>query len=203
MAPGHAPRDEGAIHAELMQKGNNSCSRVACGLHRFTHGGGACRGGLQVTLYDNFSNSSRSVIQILQTITGSEAQLVEGDVRDTAHLNGRCASMTSSGDSFRRVEGGRRIGRKAVEYFDNNVVGTVSLLKAMHSAGIKKSRIQQQRYCVRPTTLSAHRRGTPYVGNQPLWTNQAAHRGILADLRALGSDAAHPVSAVLQSGGGT
>ena len=94
--------------------------------------------GYNVTLYDNFSNSRRSVIQSLQTITGRGLNLVEGDVRDTASLE---RALREHGiEAVIHFAGLKAVGEsveKPVEYFDNNVVGTVSLLKAMRSAGIR------------------------------------------------------------------
>ena len=42
--------------------------------------------GFEVVLYDNFSNSKRSVLDRLQSITGVRFPFVEGDVLDTALL---------------------------------------------------------------------------------------------------------------------
>jgi UDP-glucose 4-epimerase len=94
--------------------------------------------GYNVTLYDNFSNSRRSVIKSLQTITGQGLNLVEGDVRDTAALER--ALREHDIEAVIHFAGLKAVGEsveKPVEYFDNNVVGTVSLLKAMRSAGIR------------------------------------------------------------------
>jgi UDP-glucose 4-epimerase len=90
--------------------------------------------GYAVTLYDNFSNSSRSVIDKLHTITGKRPNLVEGDVRDTAALERTLREHDI--EAVIHFAGLKAVGEsveKPIEYFDHNVGGTLSLLKAMRS----------------------------------------------------------------------
>ncbi len=121
-----------------MQKGNNILLTGGAGYIGSHTAVVLADAGYGVTLYDNFSNSSRSVIQNLQTITGQRFNLVEGDVRDTATLER--ALREHDIEAVIHFAGLKAVGEsveKPVEYFDNNVVGTVSLLKAMHCAGIR------------------------------------------------------------------
>jgi UDP-glucose 4-epimerase len=78
------------------------------------------------------------VLDRLQTITGKRFSFIEGDVRDTARLE-----QTLKADSIDAVihfAGLKAVGEsveKPIEYYDNNIVGTVSLLKAMRAAEVK------------------------------------------------------------------
>jgi UDP-glucose 4-epimerase len=94
--------------------------------------------GYQVTLFDNLSNSKRSVLDRLQTITGKKLEFVEGDVRDTALV--KKTLMDRQIDAVIHFAGLKAVGEsveKPIEYYDANVVGTLSLLKAMQSTGVK------------------------------------------------------------------
>lgn len=94
--------------------------------------------GHQVVLLDNFCNSKKSILERLQKILGKVLLCVEGDVRDTnlvikilqdykidivIHL----AGLKAVGDST----------EKPIEYYANNVQGTISLLQAMKSTNVK------------------------------------------------------------------
>jgi len=89
-------------------------------------------------LYDNLSNSSDQVLEKLSQITGRPIPFVKGDVRDTELLK---SMLTSHGiDAVIHFAGLKAVGEsveKPVEYYANNVQGTISLLQAMQSAKVK------------------------------------------------------------------
>lgn len=94
--------------------------------------------GLDVVLYDNLFNSKRTVLDRLEEITGMPLPFVEGDVRDTAHLEETLRKHDV--DAVIHFAGLKALGEsieKPIEYYDNNIVGTISLIKAMREAGIK------------------------------------------------------------------
>ena len=95
--------------------------------------------GHRVILYDNLANSNISVVDQLEKITGVRLPFVEGDTRHT--------SLLASTLTFYDVEAVIHFaGLKAVlesvqnplQYYDNNVGGTISLLNAMTEVGIKR-----------------------------------------------------------------
>ena len=94
--------------------------------------------GHDVVLLDNLSNSQASVVDRLETITGRRLPFVEGDIRDTSLLD---RTMRDHGiDAIIHFAGLKAVGEsveKPIEYHANNVQGTVSLLEAMQSAGVK------------------------------------------------------------------
>jgi UDP-glucose 4-epimerase len=95
--------------------------------------------GHQVTLLDNLSNSDSSVVSGIERIAGQTIPFVECDVRDTALLS---ATLRDHGiEAVIHFAGLKAVGesvQKPVLYYDNNLGGTISLIKAMHSSGLKK-----------------------------------------------------------------
>jgi UDP-glucose 4-epimerase len=94
--------------------------------------------GHQVVLYDNLSNSTDSVLEKIIQITGRHIHFVRGDVRDTGLLKNTLA--THCINAVVHFAGLKAVGEsveKPVEYYANNVQGTISLLQAMQSAQVK------------------------------------------------------------------
>jgi UDP-glucose 4-epimerase len=94
--------------------------------------------GEDVTVFDNFCNSSRQAVARVETISGKKINLVEGDIRDKAAL---VQAMRSCGASaVIHFAGLKAVGEsvaKPLMYYDNNVVGTLRLLEAMLECAIK------------------------------------------------------------------
>ncbi len=93
---------------------------------------------LPYVILDNFSNSRRSVLERIGRITGQAPLWVEGDVRDEALVERvirehgvdavvHFAALKAVGESVREPLG----------YYDNNVAGTVSLLRVMRAAEVR------------------------------------------------------------------
>ena len=95
--------------------------------------------GEQIVVYDNFCNSHPESLRRVAKITGREFPVVEGDIRDREKLE---ATMRQYGcTSVIHFAGLKAVGEsneKPLEYYDNNVVGTVRLLEAMVACGIDK-----------------------------------------------------------------
>jgi UDP-glucose 4-epimerase len=92
--------------------------------------------GYDVVVYDNFSNSSVEALRRVETITGRSAQLIIGDIRDEAAM----AKAMVGCDAVIHFAGLKAVGEsvaKPLEYYDNNVNGTLCLLRAMQTNGIK------------------------------------------------------------------
>lgn len=93
-----------------------------------------------VLILDNLSNSHPRVLDRLQSICGIRPKFIEGDIRNGIFLD----------DVFRRFPisavihfaGLKAVGEsvtKPLEYYDNNVNGTLQLLAAMGSANVKST----------------------------------------------------------------
>jgi UDP-glucose 4-epimerase len=94
--------------------------------------------GHDVLILDNLSNSSARVIDRIHKIAGKKPAFIEGDVRDKSVLK-----KLFSQHAFKAVmhfAGVKAVGEsvaKPVDYYDQNVGGTIALLKAMQAAGVK------------------------------------------------------------------
>lgn len=96
------------------------------------------RVGHEVVLYDNLSNSSDQVLERLCQITGQRIPFVKGDVRDTELL--RSTFVDHEIDAVIHFAGLKAVGEsveRPIEYYANNVQGTISLLQAMQSVKVK------------------------------------------------------------------
>ncbi len=93
--------------------------------------------GHEVTLFDNLSNASEDVIERIQKITGKTPLFIKGDIRDEKAL--KEAFAQTKPDVVIHFAGLKAVGEsceKPLTYYDNNVNGTVVLLKAMREAGV-------------------------------------------------------------------
>ena len=94
--------------------------------------------GHQVVVYDNFSNSHPEALFRVEQITGKSLTVVRGDIRDQDVLE--ATFLQYACDAVIHFAGLKAVGEsveKPLDYFDNNVVGTLSLLRAMQATGIK------------------------------------------------------------------
>ena len=94
--------------------------------------------GHQLVIVDNFANSSPAVLQRLRAVTGVSPAAHRLDLRDQAALSTlfatyrfdavvHFAALKAVGDSCARP----------LDYFDNNISGTIALLQAMKAAGVR------------------------------------------------------------------
>ena len=94
--------------------------------------------GHEVVLLDNFCNSQKTVLERLQKILGRALSCVEGDVRDTTLVAKILQDYKI--DAVIHFAGLKSVGEsteKPIEYYANNVQGTISLLEAMNSKNVK------------------------------------------------------------------
>ena len=94
--------------------------------------------GHAVTVFDNFSKSHPESLERVQRITGKRLRLIRGDVRDRAALV--TALRDSSAQSVIHFAGLKAVGesvQQPLSYYDNNVVGSLRLLEAMETCGVK------------------------------------------------------------------
>ena len=95
--------------------------------------------GHEVVVVDNLSNSRREVLGRIERIAGRAPAFHECDVRDAAALRGifrehavhavlHFAGLKAVGESVARP----------LDYYDNNVGGTLALCRAMAEAGVRR-----------------------------------------------------------------
>ncbi len=94
--------------------------------------------GYAVTVFDNYCNSKPEALNRVERITGKSLTRVQGDVRDRTALE---AALRASGATavihFAGLKAVGESGQKPLQYYDNNVVGTLCLLQAMNTCGVK------------------------------------------------------------------
>ena len=94
--------------------------------------------GHSVTLLDNLSNSSASVVDRIAQIVGNRLPFVDCDVRNTAAIQN--VLKTYSIDAVVHFAGQKAVGESValpVDYYSNNVQGTISLLQAMQAESVR------------------------------------------------------------------
>jgi len=94
--------------------------------------------GHDVLILDNLGNSRREVISAIGYITGRAPTFIEGDIRDTRLLDRIFADYRI--DAVMHFAGLKAVGESTqvpLEYYDNNVGGSVALLQAMQRGGVK------------------------------------------------------------------
>lgn len=93
--------------------------------------------GHHVVIYDNLCNASLHVLDKIQQITHQSPKFILGDIRNTQLLQQTLSDNHI--DAVIHFAGLKAVGesvQKPIEYYDNNVVGTVSLLQAMKACQI-------------------------------------------------------------------
>jgi len=94
--------------------------------------------GHQVVLYDNLCNSTADVADRLADITGQRLPFIKGDVCDTGLLERTLQSHAI--DAVIHFAGLKAVSEsvsKPIDYYANNITGTISLLQAMQTIGVK------------------------------------------------------------------
>lgn len=95
--------------------------------------------GYDVVVLDNFYNCKRESLRRIKELSGKEFKFYECDIRDRKGLDH--IFQTEQIDCVIHFAGLKAVGEsvvKPLEYFDNNVGGTVTLLEAMRDNGCKK-----------------------------------------------------------------
>lgn len=93
--------------------------------------------GHDVVVIDNLCNSSRAVLPRIEQLTGRSLSFVEGDLRDREAL--KALFEHHAIDAVIHFAGLKAVGesmQKPLEYFDNNIQGSLALFDAMREAGV-------------------------------------------------------------------
>lgn len=94
--------------------------------------------GMTPIILDNLYNSKKSVLERIAKVTGVEPLFIEGDVRDKENLV-KVLKEQNIGAVI-HFAGLKAVGEsveKPLEYYDNNVNGTLALVDAMRQVGVK------------------------------------------------------------------
>lgn len=94
--------------------------------------------GYNITVFDNFCNSHPGSLERVQRITEKRFRIIHGDIRDRSAL--LTALRESRAQSVIHFAGLKAVGesvQQPLTYYDNNVAGSLQLLKAMSICGVK------------------------------------------------------------------
>lgn len=94
--------------------------------------------GYEVVVVDNLNNSKKVAVERVEEITGKKVSFYEADIRDRAAMDEIFAKEDIT--AVIHFAGLKAVGesvRKPLEYYENNINGTLVLCDAMRSAGVK------------------------------------------------------------------
>ena len=94
-------------------------------------------GGLRPLVLDNFSNSKESVIERIKKVTRMQVEVEKVDILDKARIDSVFDSRKI--DSVMHFAGLKAVGESAIcpiDYYKNNVEGTITLLDCMLRHGV-------------------------------------------------------------------
>lgn len=95
--------------------------------------------GYEIVVMDNFYNSKPESLNRIKKITGKDFPFYEADIRDRAALDK--IFKENKIDAVIHFAGLKAVGesvQKPLEYYENNISGTVTLCEAMRDNGCKK-----------------------------------------------------------------
>ena len=139
--------------------------------------------GHELLILDNLCNSRADVVDRLQRICGRRPLFVEGDVRDSAVLDEvfdrhrvtavmHFAGLKAVGESVARP----------LEYYDNNVNGTLQLLAAMRRAEVRTFVFSSSATVYSDRDGHVYRESSPRDATNPYGRGKLIVEDILADL---------------------
>ncbi|NOH51418.1 UDP-glucose 4-epimerase GalE [Vibrio coralliilyticus] len=94
--------------------------------------------GMTPVIFDNLYNSKKSVLKRVEQVTGVAPSFIEGDIRDKQALVAVMkAHQINAVIHFAGLKAVGESVEKPLEYYDNNVNGTLVLVDAMREVGVK------------------------------------------------------------------
>ena len=95
--------------------------------------------GYDVVVVDNLDNSSKESLRRVEKLTGKAATFYEADIRDEETLEKIFSAHTFSAViHFAALKAVGESCRLPLKYYENNVGGTVTLLRVMEKFNVKK-----------------------------------------------------------------
>lgn len=94
--------------------------------------------GYEVAILDNLSNSKIEVLDKIKKITGVKPKFYKADIRDIEALHN--VFRESNFDAVIHFAGLKAVAEsieKPLSYYENNVIGSINLLKCMEESGVK------------------------------------------------------------------
>ena len=95
--------------------------------------------GYHVVVLDNLSSGTIAVLDRIAKLAGRKPFFIHGDIRDSALLDKLFSDMSIHG--VIHFAGSKSVAESSLmplDYYDNNVIGSVRLLQSMNRAGVKR-----------------------------------------------------------------
>jgi UDP-glucose 4-epimerase len=139
--------------------------------------------GHDVVVIDNLANSKIESLYRVAEIAGREPGFVRGDLRDQDALEGLFRDRDF--DSVIHFAGLKAVGESTqipLEYYENNIGGTISLCKAMAQAGVKNIVFSSSATVYGDPASVPIREGFPTSATNPYGRSKLFIEEILRDL---------------------
>jgi UDP-glucose 4-epimerase len=141
--------------------------------------------GVTVAGVDNFSNSSRAVLDSLHLISGSKLHFTEMDVRDTARLQRFLQELMP--DVVVHLAALKSVSESVsspLDYYNCNITGLLSLIQAMELAGCRRLVFSSSASVYGAATQLPITETSPTIPTNPYARTKLMGEQILADLAA-------------------
>lgn len=139
--------------------------------------------GMPFLVLDNLCNSRRSVLERVQRITGAPVPFVEGDIRDAGLLQRVLEHHPI--DAVIHFAGLKAVGesvREPLRYYDNNVAGTVNVLRAMQAAKVRTMVFSSSATVYGEPASVPIREDAPVSAQNPYGASKLMMEQVLADV---------------------
>ncbi len=119
--------------------------------------------GKEIVVLDNFANSSRKSLERVRQISRKPFAVVEGDIRDQAVLEKTLKDFGCTAViHFAGLKSVLESVNSPLDYYDNNVIGSHRLLRAMQTSGVKRMIFSSS------ATVYGDPKFLPYTEDHPL-----------------------------------
>lgn len=141
--------------------------------------------GAQVTVLDNFANSSPVALERIREICGKSPDFVEGDLCEPGLAHSVLASASFAG--VIHFAGLKAVGesvREPLRYFQNNLTGTLNLLEAMRETDVRTMVFSSSATVYGVPDRIPIREDAPCCAVNPYGRSKLMVEEVLADLHA-------------------
>jgi UDP-glucose 4-epimerase len=141
--------------------------------------------GFKVLVLDDLSNSSINVLHRIEKLTGQEVSFVQASVLDEERLNKIFKSQTiDSVIHFAALKAVNESIRIPLDYYINNVAGTLTLLSRMNAARVRSFVSSSSATVYGAAEMLPIREDCPRSATNPYGRSKLIIEDILADLTA-------------------
>ena len=140
-------------------------------------------GGHDVVVVDNLCNSKQESLRRVMEISGRELGFVQADLRDRNALNALFGAQAI--DAVIHFAGLKAVGESVqvpLEYYSNNVGGTLTLCQAMADAGVKRLVFSSSATVYGDPASVPIREGFPLSATNPYGRSKLMVEDVLRDL---------------------